>query len=110
MDTNILLERIAEFFKPLQNAINGLQDTVARVEKTQAAQGSSLARLQTEQSYTNSGIDALKAGIDDLREQIKTKANKHGLEKIEAKMATKEDIEATVDAAKTELKSDIYVL
>lgn len=51
-------------------------------------------RLEQGQARTNTALEALKAGQDDMRE----------------KMATKQDVEAAVGEARAELKTDILTI
>ena len=57
--------------------------------------------LKQAQAHTNTALKALGAGQQDLIERAKT---------IESTMATKTDVDATVEAAKSELKAEIHIL
>jgi chromosome segregation ATPase len=78
--------RLEKIVEPVYNRLNSVDQGLKRVEQTQA--------------QTNTALNVIGAGHQDLTKRVKT---------IQEKTATKEDVEATIEAAKLELKAEILI-
>ncbi len=86
-----------KILKALETLQQGQQQLSKRLDVMQA----DMSDMKQAQAHTNTALEALAAGQEALTT---------GQEEIKSKMATKQDVEAAVDAAKSELKADIYIL
>ena len=93
------LEQIGEV---VDQRIKPLQEGQERIEKTQQEQGKVIVRLEQGQAQTNTtvaqiktGVEALAAGQQDVREQMATKHDVERLEKGQREIkATVQDVDA----------------
>ena len=99
-----LRQIIREENEPLVTRLDGLEQGQKNLEQGQTSLEQGQKNLEQGQAVGNTALKALGAGLQDVQEEVKTIRNDM------TNLATKKDVDMTVEAATKELKADIFLL